>query len=524
MKYRYKNTCKLQALLLLIFMVFAVFLGSQEAASSEDTHEWTVNTIGWNPNDNYGLIGGTNGLIARYDGESVELVSIVPVKAKQISWNRNGSSAIIAGYGGVYLYEDSLFPLKLGSNFNFRCVDWDPTGRYALIGGHTGSLPKGFTALLLFYDGTELVDITHLIGDTSNISIAHIAWNPREEFALIYTDCGKLYEFRDSEIIFTKKIEDIFDMAWKPDGSELLFLFDDLSLASWDRCRPFALDVLTKGQGRLSWRSGILSWKPDSSLVLVAGCDTADNQWKVYKYDGGLEFIEKLAERQINDIAWHPSGKYAFAVGSYSGSGGMLQKIIVPDENSHSDLTPSLLAVSIIAVTMIVYFGLTETGRYICMEFIFLPLFTKIKKKHPLENKMRELIYEYIKLYPGQNYTTIKKTLGLANGTLVYHLKILKKEDPIKAVSEGRHKRFYPLEPDELDKSKLYEYEGEPQMLTELQIKIINKIEEKPDISQVEVARSLGVSRQLVNYHITKLVKVGVLKLKGKTKSKSCTG
>ena len=79
------------------------------------------------------------------------------------------------------------------------------------------------------------------------------------------------------------------------------------------------------------------------------------------------------------------------------------------------------------------------------------------KVKHPLENKMRELIYE-------------------RNGT---------------------------------------------QMLTELQRKIIEKMEEKPEISQVEVAKSLGVSRQLVNYHITKLVKAGVLKLKGKTKSRS---
>jgi DNA-binding Lrp family transcriptional regulator len=67
----------------------------------------------------------------------------------------------------------------------------------------------------------------------------------------------------------------------------------------------------------------------------------------------------------------------------------------------------------------------------------------------------------------------------------------------------------------------IYEDEG-TQMLTELQKKIIEQMEEKPEISQVEVAKSLGVSRQLVNYHITKLIKAGVLKLKRKTKSRSC--
>jgi len=57
-------------------------------------------------------------------------------------------------------------------------------------------------------------------------------------------------------------------------------------------------------------------------------------------------------------------------------------------------------------------------------------------------------------------------------------------------------------------------------MLTKLEKKIIEKMEEEPEISQAEVARSLGVSKQLINYHISKLVRAGVLKLKEKTISK----
>ena len=104
--------------------------------------------------------------------------------------------------------------------------------------------------------------------------------------------------------------------------------------------------------------------------------------------------------------------------------------------------------------------------------------------------------------------------------TEIYHLKILKRENLVRAVSEGRYKRFYPLEQDEIERSKKHEHE-DAQILTELQKKIIEKMEEKPEISQVEVAKSLGVSRQLVNYHVSKLVKAGVLKLKGKAKSRS---
>ncbi len=264
----------------------------------------------------------------------------------------------------------------------------------------------------------------------------------------------------------------------------------------------------------------MLSWKPDGSFAIVVGYSADHNRCRLYKYDGTMNVIEELIDRQVNDITWHPSGEYAVVVGSYNGSGGLLQKIVVDDENSEVGLSPSAVAISIITITTLAYLVLTETGRYTSLQFLFLPLFTKLRKKHPLENKMRELIYEYIELYPGENYTAIKKTLGLANGTLVYHLSILKKENLIRAVSEGRYKRFYPIESDELDKTKIYEHEG-AQMLTEIQMKIIEKIGEEPEISQVEVARSLGVSRQLVNYHITKLVKAGVLKNKRKAKSSS---
>lgn len=521
MSSRFNITYRVQIILVIIFIVSVVFFSTQTTASEQGSPDWTVSTIDWKPDGSYALIGGTRGMIARYDGKSVVLQSNVQVEPKQITWNPDGSAALIVGYGGIYLSKDSISPLKLGLDLNYRCADWDPTGIYALIGGHKVNEETGYSASLLKYDGSDLVDITELLDDNSDVSISHIVWNPKGDFALIYKDDGKLYEYREDEITLIREMNDIFDLAWKPDGSELLFLYDDLSLASWDRYKPNDIVVLTTGKAGSNWSSGMLSWKPDGSFALVVGYDEYNKQWKMYKYDGTMKFIEELTNKQVNDIAWHPSGDYALVVGSYNGSGGLIQKLVVYDENSGFVLSPSVVAISVITGTTIAYLSLTETGRYTTLEFLFLPLFAKLRKKHPLESKMRELIYEYIELYPGENYTAIKKTLGLANGTLVYHLKVLKKADLIKSVSEGRYKRFYPMEPDNLDKSKIYEHEG-AQMLTELQKKIIDKIEKEPEISQVGVARALGVSRQLVNYHIIKLVKAGVLKLKGKAKSSGC--
>ena len=502
-------------------MVIIVFFSTQNVVAEEDPHEWTVSTIDWKPDGSYALIGGTGGLIAIYNEKSIEVESNIQFEAiNQIAWDPKGETAIIAGNGGIYLFKDTLSSLKLDSEVNYRCVDWNPLGNLALIGGHIQNENGGYSASLLKYDGNDLTDITEVINDVSNISISKIAWNPKSDFALIYCDNGKLYEYKEEKITPITELNEIFDLAWKPDGSKLYILFDDLSIGSWDGHKPFKVNVLTKGKGSSNWLGGILSWKHDGSFALVAGHDALNNQWKIYKYEGAMKFVLELTNRQITDIAWHPSGDYALVVGSYEDSGGMLQKIVIPNENPEVVINPTVVAVSLITFTTFMYFGLTETGRYTAFEFLFLPLFSKIKKKHPLENKMRELIYEYIELKPGENYSSIKKTLGLANGTLVYHLKILKKENLIRSVSNGRYKRFYPFESDELDKSMIYDHDG-PQMLTDLQKKIIEKIEEQPEISQIEVARSLGVSKQVVSYHIIKLAKAGVLDPKRKIKSRT---
>lgn len=520
MIYKINIIRKIEIFLVIIAIFFVAFLGTRTTASKENIHEWTVNTIDWKPNGNYALIGGSGGMMAKYDGESIVSLSNIQIEPKQIAWNSDGSAALIVGYGGIYLYEDDLSPLILGSDLEYSCVDWDPSGSYALIGGHIVNEYTGYCVSFLKYNGTAFLDITPLMDKTSNVSISHILWNPKRDFAIIYRDDGKLYEYIEGETSLIKEIDDIIDIAWKSDGSRVFFLYDDLTLASWDMCKSSDIDVLTEGKDGSNWSSGMLSWKPDGNYALIVGYDAHLKLAKMYKYDGTLKFIEELKDKKVRDMVWHPSGKYAVVVGSYNESGGLIQKIVVPNEESEVFLSPSMVVISIITLTTIAYLGLTEIGRYSCLQFLFLPLFTKVKKRHPLENKMRELIYEYIELYPGENYTAIKKTLGLANGTLVYHLKILKKENLIRAVSEGRYKRFYPIDSGELDRSKIYDHEG-MQMLTELQRKIIEKIEEEPEISQVEVARSLGVSRQLINYHITKLVKAGVLKLKGKTKLRS---
>jgi DNA-binding MarR family transcriptional regulator len=175
-----------------------------------------------------------------------------------------------------------------------------------------------------------------------------------------------------------------------------------------------------------------------------------------------------------------------------------------------------IVGVSTILSSM--YLGLTETGRYKFFKYVFVPFYAKIQKKNPLENQMRELIYKYILHNPGENYITIKKTLGLANGTLIYHLNILKREGLVKTIAEGRNNRFYPMKSSITNDHTVYNLNGH-HMLTKIQIDILKIISEKPGLSKTEMAQSIGVSRQLFNYHLNKLKKIGILKSKRRQES-----
>ena len=135
---------RFQFIFVIISIVFIVLFFPQTKASEEDIQDWAVNTIDWEPDGNYALIGATGGLMARYDGESVVLLSSIRIEPKEIAWNPDGTEALIVGYGGVYSFKDAFSPLKLGLDLDYECVDWDSTGTSALIGGHIGNEATGY--------------------------------------------------------------------------------------------------------------------------------------------------------------------------------------------------------------------------------------------------------------------------------------------------------------------------------------------------------------------------------------------
>ncbi len=141
--------------------------------------------------------------------------------------------------------------------------------------------------------------------------------------------------------------------------------------------------------------------------------------------------------------------------------------------------------------------GGTETGKYWLLSILFVPLYTKIKRDDVLDHFVRGQVYGYIKANPGEHYNSIKQALSLKNGTLMYHLKTLEREDYIKSVVDGRFRRFYPKE------MKIPEPSDELVVkMNQIQRDILNIIKESPGISQKELAGRIGLSPPTVHYHV----------------------
>ncbi len=121
-----------------------------------------------------------------------------------------------------------------------------------------------------------------------------------------------------------------------------------------------------------------------------------------------------------------------------------------------------------------------------------IPLYSRIRRSDILENEVRGKIFELIKADPGINFKAIMVELDLKNGVLAYHLQRLEAEDFIKSRKDRQYRRYYSAESN-----------GLPE---ELPNQILRFLLNNPGISQSDLAKMLGISRQVVNYHIHKLI------------------
>ena len=131
-----------------------------------------------------------------------------------------------------------------------------------------------------------------------------------------------------------------------------------------------------------------------------------------------------------------------------------------------------------------------------------IPLYSRITNGQVLKQDTRKNIYDYIASNPGIYFSSIMKELKLKNGVTSYHLAMLEREGYVNSKYIGLYKRFYVngASTQEVPHSKIRR-------------EIIQIIRNNPGITQTQMASSLGVSNQVVNYHIGILGKANFIKI-----------
>jgi DNA-binding transcriptional ArsR family regulator len=145
-----------------------------------------------------------------------------------------------------------------------------------------------------------------------------------------------------------------------------------------------------------------------------------------------------------------------------------------------------------------------EPSRFALIKYLWVPLYTKIRKEEVLDQFVRGRIFGVIEHNPGVTYSQIKRKIGVGNGTLTHHLSMLEKQNYIKADRDGLYKRFYPRD---------YHIDEDAVELTTLQRDIYFLAKTEPGISQKDLSDRLGVSERVMSYHIHLLQEARLLRV-----------
>ena len=174
--------------------------------------------------------------------------------------------------------------------------------------------------------------------------------------------------------------------------------------------------------------------------------------------------------------------------------------------------TVAVASVTLIATCSIIgLLGGTEVGRYALLAGLLIPLYTKLMKDRVLDHYLRGKIHGYIIANPGEHYNAIKEQLDVTNGALSYHLRVLEREGYIRSRMDGMYKRFYPSEM-KLPRST--------HRISSFQEVILTIVKNNHGVSQKDIARRIGVSSQVINYHIKLLEDAGLIQV-DRTRRKS---
>ncbi len=239
--------------------------------------------------------------------------------------------------------------------------------------------------------------------------------------------------------------------------------------------------------GRMTSMDGV-SWSSPELALDVGESATAD----------GAKLGDPVPSGEDADTLW------------YSGFDGLTWRILLAVPATASP-PPSIVTGPTAACAFTFGIGAVGAAAFLRSDrfryaFHAIPLaFRWVKKKH-LDSFVKGQIYQYIRENPGDYYSSIMRATCASNGNLVHHLSMLEKEGFITAVKDRRLVRFYP---------KGFPVPSEDGIkFSGLQARMMERIHEKPGITQGELAKVVGATKQAIAYNVWTLAEIGAVKVK----------
>lgn len=121
---------------------------------------------------------------------------------------------------------------------------------------------------------------------------------------------------------------------------------------------------------------------------------------------------------------------------------------------------------------------------------------------------VRKKIHDEIKASPGLHFRELQRRVGLATGSLQYHLDYLAKRHLVKVVKEKKFTRFYLIR-------EGFEQEKEMGVLRQESMrKIVLLLLKKKRANNTSISKAIALSPSTTSWHLQKMLEQGIIEKK----------
>lgn len=128
--------------------------------------------------------------------------------------------------------------------------------------------------------------------------------------------------------------------------------------------------------------------------------------------------------------------------------------------------------------------------------------YTRVTRSTLHRQKTRRAILDFLQHCPCLSVSELMAAMGLAEGTVRHHLRLLEKHGHVQSTDAGRHKFYWPAQPDLSEENR----ESHALLCCERNLAIANAIVQNPGIDQGAVARQVGLSQAQVHARMKQIL------------------